>query len=213
MRREYRLYPLFEPPKMRGCPSHHAVTFSSLSWLTTHRPFLKGCSTAVRAAGEVFASPGRLPAASSYRVVAAGASAGAQKVCHRRQGSNSCLIRPLPCAAHALCGPFRGGRYLYGCRGARRRPRLDRAHPQRRWRRRCRRPGRRQRPAGRLRGCRKAAPPPVVDGRGIRVPMPATSGSERRRGGSRWPRAGQVAIQGHATAARGLGDACAPLSH
>ena len=111
MRREYRLYPLFEPPKMRACPSHHPVTVSSLSWLTTHRPFLKGCSTAVRAAGEVFASPGRLPDATSYRAVAAGASAGAQKVCHRRQGSNSCLICPLPCAAHALCGPFRGGRY------------------------------------------------------------------------------------------------------
>ena len=84
MRREYRLYPLFEPPKMRACPSRHAVTFSSLSWLTTHRPFLSGCSTAERAAREVFVSPGRLPAASSYRVVAAGASAGAHKVCHRR---------------------------------------------------------------------------------------------------------------------------------
>ena len=106
MRREYRLYPLFEPPKMRACPSHHPVTVSSLSWLTTHRPFLKGCSTAVRAAGEVFASPGRLPDATSYRAVAAGASAGAQKVCYSRQDSNSCLIRPLPCAAHALCGPI-----------------------------------------------------------------------------------------------------------
>ena len=40
VRREYRLYPLFEPPKMRGCPSHHAVTFSSLSWLTTHSGWL-----------------------------------------------------------------------------------------------------------------------------------------------------------------------------
>ena len=167
MRREYRLLPLFEPTKMRGCPSHHAVTFSSLSWLTTHRPFLKGCSTAVRAAGEVFASPGRLPDATSYRAVAAGASTGAQKVCHRRQGSNSCLICPLPCAAHALCGPFRGGRYLYGRRGARQRPRLGHLQARRRCCRRCRRRRRRQRqekplqrlsgalpsPAGRLGGC------------------------------------------------------------
>ena len=109
-RQEKRFDPFDEPKKVRACPDSHATSLASLSSVSTGVLIRLGCSHAVRAARAVFASPRRLPAATSYRAVAAGASSGARKVRRRRQGSNSCLIRPLPCVPHTLCGPFRGGR-------------------------------------------------------------------------------------------------------
>ena len=119
-RREKRLDPFDEPMKVRACPSYHAATLALLSSDATCGLIRLGCSRAVGAARAVFASPGQVPAAASYRAVAAGASSAAQKVCHRRQDSNSCLICPLLRVAHAFCGLIRGGRHLYGRRGARR---------------------------------------------------------------------------------------------
>ena len=90
--------------KVRACPSYHAATLALLSSDATCGLIRLGCSRAVGAARAVFASPGQVPAAASYRAVAAGASSAAQKVCHRRQDSNSCLICPLLRVAHAFCG-------------------------------------------------------------------------------------------------------------
>ena len=101
-----------------------------------------GCSHAVGAAESGPCLAGEVRRRTSPPGGVGGHLRAARKVRGRRTASNSCPHRLILCAAHTPWSSIRVHRYDYARRGARRRPRPDRAHPRcrRRRRRRPRRP-------------------------------------------------------------------------
>ena len=101
-----------------------------------------GCSHAVGAAESGLCLAGEVRRRTSPPGGVGGHLRAARKVRGRRTASNSCPHRLILCAAHTPWSSIRVHRYDYARRGARRRPRPDRAHPRcrRRRRRRPRRP-------------------------------------------------------------------------
>ena len=110
------------------------------------------------------------------------ASRALPEVRGRRRASNSCHIRPIPCTAHPPWSSIRGHRYLYARRGARRRPRPDRARP---WCRCCRR-RRRRRPRRRPSEPRERLPRRLLCERvdGARYSTPQRAWAARRGSGA-----------------------------
>ena len=100
-----------------------------------------GCSHAVGAAESGPCLAGEVRRRTSPPGGVGGHLRAARKVRGRRTASNSCPHRLILCAAHTPWSSIRVHRYDYARRGARRRPRPDRAHPRCR-RCRCRRPRR-----------------------------------------------------------------------
>jgi hypothetical protein len=136
------------------------------------------------------------------------ASRALPEVRGRRRASNSCHIRPIPCTAHPPWSSIRGHRYLYARRGARRRPRPDRARP---WCRCCCR-RRRRRPRRRPSEPRERLPRRLlcerVDWRHVFDAAALVGSSERLRGGCRWAGPALAVTHGHAGAGAGPGGAC-----
>ena len=197
MLRELQENLFVEPEKVRTCPAALAVLrriAGARVQLSAGRPQRSRLLPCRGTAESGLCLAGEVRRRTSLPGGVGGHLRAARKVRGRRTASNSCPHRLILCAAHTPWSSIRVHRYDYARRGARRRPRPDRAHPRCR-RCRCRRP---RRPR-----CRPSRDSCALPGEGV------TDARQERAGGAWAGRRGSVA----ATAGPGPGRGCSMVAY